>query len=132
MKSIPDDGIVVVIGRDDEIMGMKSDERRRIRSSKRPFKGKRIEMASTAGVETFEDIAEDFMLNIFGFEPGHYLITDLSSLHDFAGVGDMEFADILAKIRDVYGLDVAELESGNLLDIFKRLCEQQLGQAPLP
>lgn len=92
---------------------------------KGPFKGKRVEFASTAGVELFEDVAEDFMLNIFGFEPGHYLITDLSSLHDFVWVDDMELVGMLARIRDVYGLDVADLRSGNLLGIFRRLSEQR-------
>lgn len=92
---------------------------------KGPFKGKRVEFASTAGIETFQDIAEDLMLKIFDFEPGHYLITDLSSLHDFVGVGD-----ILARIRDVYGLDVADLPNGNPLEIFRRLHEQQADDRP--
>jgi hypothetical protein len=73
---------------------------------KGPPKGKRVEFAPTAGIEAFEEIAEDFMLSIFGFEPGQYLITDLSSLHDFAGVDDMEIGDMLARIHRVYGLDV--------------------------
>ena len=47
------------------------------------FKGKRVELASTTGIQTFDEIAEDFMLTLFGFDPGQYLITDLSSLHDF-------------------------------------------------
>lgn len=87
------------------------------------LKGKRVELASTTGIETLESIAEDVMLTIFGFEPGEYLITDLSSLHDFVGVDEMEFVDILARIRDAYRLDVADLPSGNLLEIFKRLHE---------
>lgn len=91
---------------------------------KGPFKGKRVEFASTTGIDTLENIAEDFMFNIFGFEPGPYLITDLSSLHDFVGVDDMEFVSILARIRDVYRLDVADLPSGNLLKIFWRLHER--------
>lgn len=37
----------------------------------------------------------------------------------------MEVGDILARIRDVYGLDVADLPNGNLLEIFRRLHEQQ-------
>ncbi len=76
-----------------------SDDRPVLRNG--PFKGKRVEFASTAGVERFEDVAEDFMLDIFGFEPGHYLITDLSSLHDFVGVDDMELVDVLARVREV-------------------------------
>ena len=90
-----------------------------------PFKGKRVEFASTARIETFEEIAEDFMLRIFGFEPGHYLITHLSSLHDFVGVDDMKLVDILARIRNVYRLDVADLPTGHLLEIFRKLSEQQ-------
>ena len=65
------------------------------------------------------------MLEIFGFEPGDYLITDLSSLHDFVGVEDMEIADMLTRIREAYGLDVADLPNGKLLEIFRRLHEQQ-------
>ena len=65
------------------------------------------------------------MLDVFGFEAGEYLITDLSSLHDFVGVDDMEFVDILSRIRHVYGLDVADLPSGNLIEIFKRLDERR-------
>ena len=97
--------------------------------SKGPFKGKRVEFASTTGIESLENIADDFMLNIFGFEPGEYLITDLSGLHDFVGVDEMEFVDILARIRDVYRLDVADLQSGNLLEIFKRLQEPRPTEA---
>lgn len=89
------------------------------------FKGKRVELASTTGVQTFEEIAEDFMHTRFGFDPGQYLITDLSSLHDFVGVDDMEVGDMLTRIREVYGLDVADLPNGNLLQIFRRLHEQQ-------
>ena len=92
---------------------------------KGPFKGKRVKLAATTGIERFDDVAEEFMLNVFGFEAGEYLITDLSSLHDFVGVDDMEFVDILSRIRDVYGLDVADLASGNLMQIFKRLDEQR-------
>jgi len=65
------------------------------------------------------------MLTLFGFDPGQYLLTDLSSLHDFVGVDDMEIGDMLTRIREVYGLDVADLPNGNLLEIFRRLHEHQ-------
>lgn len=113
---------------DDVIVGGMSAKRTRAGGPvfrKGPFKGKRVELAATTGIERFDDVAEDFMLNVFGFEAGEYLITDLSSLHDFVGVDDMEFVDILSRIRDAYGLDVADLASGNLMEIFKRLDEQR-------
>jgi len=34
---------------------------------------------------------------------------------------------MLAKIRDAYGLDVADLPNGNLLEILRRLDEHQAG-----
>ena len=55
-----------------------------------PLKGKRIELASTAGIDLFKEIAEGFMFKIFGFEAGDYLITDESSLRHFTGVDDLE------------------------------------------
>ena len=84
-------------------------------------------MASTTGIQTFDEIAEDFMLTLFGFGPGQYLITDLSSLHDFVGVDDMEIGDMLTRIREAYGLDVADLPNVNLLEIFRRLHEHRGG-----
>jgi hypothetical protein len=86
-----------------------------------PFKGKRIELAPTTGIEMFLDIAEDFMRRIFDFEPGEYLITDESSLFDFTGVHEMSLSDIQKKIQAVYNLDVSDVESGNLLTIFMRM-----------
>ena len=82
-------------------------------------------MASTAGIEMYDDVAEEFMSLIFGFEPGEYLITDESTLHDFIGVDGLELAAIRSKIREVYAVDVSDLESGNLLEIFERLRRQR-------
>ena len=118
LKIDDDDGIVVIMSARRASAGGPV-------LSKGPFKGKRVELASTMGIERLENIADDFMLNIFGFEPEEYLITDQSSLHDFVGVDDMEFVDILARIRDLYRLDVADLPSGNLLEILKRLHERR-------
>ena len=118
LKIDADDGIVVIV----------STKRTRTDGPvlrKGPFKGKRVELASTVGIESLGNIGEDFMLNVFGLESGEYLITDLSSLHDFVGVDHMEFVDILAKIRRIYGLDMADLPSGSLLEIFKRLHERR-------
>jgi hypothetical protein len=42
----------------------------------------------------------------------------------------MELGDILARIRDVYALDVADLPNGNLLELFRRLREQQVDDRP--
>lgn len=61
---------------------------------------------------------------IFSLEPEDYLITDESSLHDFTGVDDTELKGIQKKISQVYNLDVTDLSSGNLLEIFERIRDQ--------
>jgi len=86
-----------------------------------PFKGKKIEYAPSTGVAMFLDISEDFMKKIFNFEPDEYLISDESSLFDFTGLDEMELTDVQKRIQDVYDLDVSDIASGNLLEIFMRI-----------
>lgn len=61
-------------------------------------------------------------------EPGSYLITDESSLRDFQAVEDLELADIHRKIREIYGVDVSDIVSGNLVEVFARIHRQTYGQ----
>ncbi|MCH7760390.1 hypothetical protein IIA15_03175 [candidate division TA06 bacterium] len=93
-----------------------------------PFKGKKIKFASSTGVDMLIDISEDLMKRIFGFDSGEYLITDESSLQDFTGVDDMELLDIQTKIREVYDLDVSDIEPGNLVEIFMRIHRNKYGE----
>ncbi len=92
-----------------------------------PFKGKHIEFAPTTGIDMFREVAEEFMRRVFDFAPGAYLISDESSLFDFTGVDEMERKDIQQKIREVYDVDVSDLASGNLLEIFARLHYRKYG-----
>ena len=92
-----------------------------------PFKGKKIRFAPTSGVDMFVEICEEFMRKIFDFESGEYLITDESSLYDFTGPDEVELTDIHKKIQDVYDLDVSDIESGNLLEIFTRIHHSKFG-----
>lgn len=92
-----------------------------------PFKGKKIEFAPTTGIDRFLDISEKFMKKIFDFESREYLISDESSLHDFTGLDEMELSHIQKSIQDVYDIDVSDIESGNLLEIFKRIHNKRYG-----
>lgn len=96
-----------------------SDKSRIITSG--PFKGKKIEFASTTGIDRFFGISNEFMKNIFDFDQGEYLISDESSLYDFTGLDEMKLSDIQKRIRKVYDIDVSDIESGNLIEIFKRI-----------
>ena len=87
------------------------------------FKGKKIELALTTGVDKFEEIAEDFMRRIFDLGVNDYLITDESSLWDFALATDL--SDVHRKIKQDFGLDPTDLKSAKLLEIFGKLHEQR-------
>jgi hypothetical protein len=74
-----------------------------------PFKGKKIEFAPTTGVDMYLEISDEFMKKIFGFAPGEYF---------------------REKIRDVYDLDISDIKSGDLLEIFKRIHNKKYGALP--
>ena len=93
-----------------------------------PFKGKKIVLAPTDGVDAFRDIAEEFMTAIFEMDAGSYLITDESSLHDFEDVEEMGREDIQAKIRSLFDVDVGDIRSGNLVEIFARIHRYRYGE----
>ena len=93
-----------------------------------PIKGKRIEFAPTDELDMFRSLADEFMEEIFSMEPGSYLITDESSLRDFQGVEDLGLPDVHEKIREVYGVDVSDIISGNLVEIFARIHRHTYGQ----
>lgn len=85
------------------------------------FKGKKIEFAPTTGVDRFLEISDEFMKKIFGFAHGEYLISDESSLRDFTGLNECDLTNIQEEISDVYDLDISDIESGHLLEIFRRI-----------
>jgi hypothetical protein len=93
--------------------------------SRGTFKGKRTEFAPTTGIDKFRAISENFMNIIFGLEPGEYLISDESSLYDFTGLDEMELPDIHKKIQDMYNIDVSDIKSRNLLEIFRRISDSK-------
>lgn len=81
--------------------------------------GKRVEFASTEGIQQMRPIADEFMRSIFGLEPGDYLITDESSLSDFRGDGRTQ--EIVIKVMRTYHLG---LVPNNLLQLFREIAAQ--------
>lgn len=92
------------------------------------FKGKRIDLAPTDELDMFRSLAEEFMEAIFCLEPGAYLITNESSLLDFKGVEELALPDMHRRIREVYSVDVSDIVSGNLVEIFARIHKHTYGQ----
>jgi hypothetical protein len=78
----------------------------------------KFELASTARIDELEDLAPKFFREVIGMSYGNCLITDESSLWDFP---HENAEDVYTKIQQVYSIDVHDIESGNLADIFERI-----------
>jgi hypothetical protein len=89
------------------------------------FKGKNITFASTDLIDEFNQIACEFMGNIFDFLPGEYLITDESDISDFTEFGSSDTSEIWKKIMDVYGFDESEIGSGRFAKIFAEIARRR-------
>jgi hypothetical protein len=76
-----------------------------------------IEFASQEKVSADESLGEEFIRKVLGLDWAW--ISDESSLWDFhtEQTNDLLFA----KIRDVYGVDVSDIESARLWEIFERI-----------
>ena len=76
-----------------------------------------IEFASQAIINSHEVLSEDFIRRVLGLEWAW--ISDESSLWDFHVETDN--GEFNAKIREIYGVDVSDIQSGRLSEIFDRI-----------
>ena len=85
------------------------------------FKGKKVTYAPTDRVEEYRRVAADFMMEVFDFLPGDYLITDESSLRDFTDLASSETSSIWRRITEIYKISRADVSSERLVDIFAEI-----------
>lgn len=78
-----------------------------------------IEFASTDRLAEVEYLAPRFFDEIIGMPYGDCLITDESSLWDFHTQADNE--QFFARIQEIYGVSVRDIDSGRIVDILLRL-----------
>lgn len=90
----------------------------------RPGKGLPIEFASRSRVERHAELATDFTKRVLQLEWAW--ISDDSSLWDFHG--DDTNDSLNARVREIYGVDVSDVPSGNLADIFDKIAENRVGE----
>ncbi|MEW6753942.1 MAG: hypothetical protein AB1505_23620 [Candidatus Latescibacterota bacterium] len=92
-----------------------------------PFKGRRIELAPQVAIEQYEDLIEPFcrkvLYDVVDVDAGLPLLTDLSSLRDFAGVMGTEpdVAELMRRIEDAYGVACDDIDPPLLIAVFARL-----------
>ena len=87
------------------------------RISQGRFKGKKITFASTARIEDFTVLANEFMEEIFELLPGEYLISDESDLRDFTEMGSSDTSELWKRIKMTYGIEAPDVDSGRLVNI---------------
>ncbi|MGY5878762.1 MAG: hypothetical protein RTV31_00870 [Candidatus Thorarchaeota archaeon] len=92
---------------------------------KNPFRRKRkldqreIIFAPSERISCYEEIAKDFLPMICNQLWEDCWVSDLSSIWDFLCEDDREA--IFERVQSEYGIDISDIEDGNLLDIFDRL-----------
>jgi hypothetical protein len=83
----------------------------------RPGTYKPIELASTENINQFAEIENDFIRNIVDLKWA--FLGDESSLWDFAEGDSLD--ELYRKIEERYGVDVSDVEGGNMAKIFERI-----------
>jgi len=76
-----------------------------------------IQFASQEQVGAYSELAEDFIHRVLNLDWAW--ISDESSLWDFHHNRTNE--ELMAKIKEVYGVDVSDLQSAKLREIFERI-----------
>ncbi len=98
-------------------------DKKRIAGAPLPRPGKRvaIEFASRNNVARHAELEQDFIHRILGLEWAW--ISDESSLWHFHSQETNEY--YLEKIREAYGVDVTDIESGYICEILDRIAESR-------
>jgi hypothetical protein len=81
-----------------------------------------IEFASRQRVSAHPDLAQDFIRRVLDLDWAW--ISDESSVWDFHHEETNEA--LIAKIKEVYGVDVSDIESAKLSEILERIATKQL------
>jgi hypothetical protein len=100
---------------------MKDTRRRDGKPMPRPGTKVPIEFAPSNRVYAHPDLADDFIRRVLGLDWA--FVSDQSSLWDFHTGEANEI--LIAKIKDLYGVDVSDIESGNLATILDRIATCQ-------
>jgi hypothetical protein len=81
-----------------------------------------IEFASRERVNAHAELAEDFTRSVLNLDWA--FISDESSLWDFHSSDDNQ--DLIAKINEVYGVDVSDIQSARLWQILDRIAASRV------
>jgi hypothetical protein len=109
--------------RDEALANLAAVFQRRVASGKAlPRPGTKhldIEFASADRVAGVEDLAPRFFAEVIEMDYADCYISNESSLWDFHAESDNEH--YFGRIADIYGVNVRDIESGNIVDILERI-----------
>jgi hypothetical protein len=88
----------------------------------RPGTHAEIEFASRDRVDAHAELAEDFIRRVLNLDWA--FVSAESSLWDFHSAADNQ--DLIAKINEVYGVDVSDIESAKLWQILDRIATSRV------
>ncbi|MGH9521337.1 MAG: hypothetical protein ACRD3E_02260 [Terriglobales bacterium] len=103
------------------LANVKAERQRTQQRMPRPGTSVPVQFASSERVNAHSELAEDFIRRVL--ELDWAWISDESSLWDFQA--DETNDTLVAKIRDVYDVDVSDIGSARLYEIFDRIAAQR-------
>ncbi len=84
-----------------------------------------IIISPSTKIDLYRDVAKDFIERVLEMAFEDVWISDMSQLSDFKILFESEGRDVekylLDMIKRIYGVDVSDIEDGNLVRIFERL-----------
>ncbi len=83
-----------------------------------------LEFASQERIAAYSSLADEFLQSVFGVKGAW--ISDESSLWNFTSEDSLDRCH--ARIRSLYAVDVSDIQSGNLADIFERIAQSKMNQ----
>lgn len=100
----------------------------RLRTGKDKIRSMAVASKRQVSDPALESIRDEVMYEIFGFDPGDYMITDESMISDFAGrfkdkARKKEIEEYHSQLRSAYGIDIPE--SGYLVDVFRAILDSR-------
>jgi hypothetical protein len=101
---------------------VKAEKTNQGRKLPRPGTHVEIEFASRGKVDAHPELAEDFIRRVLDLDWA--FVSDESSLWDFHSSDDNQ--DLITKIKQVYGVDVSDIESAKLWQILDRIATRRV------
>jgi hypothetical protein len=78
-----------------------------------------LRFAASGRVDAYADVAQRFLREVVRTDPGTTFLSNQSSLWYFTSTDTIE--PLQLRIREVFGVDVSDIEDGSLVRIFERI-----------